>query len=189
MRLDKGRTGANGRPKFYTYPDIPQYDYTATGLLTVEVGCRRWPSRKWNDTPKTQLEQRLGEVTKGIVALSQETHAKELDQARRKEAYLLAVERHDFLMTRRADEIERFKQVEASTTDWEQATRLRAFADATEAKAKTAGELPAEQREWLSWVRAKADWIDPLVAVSDPILDAPAPSKPDYSSFFWPRWY
>jgi len=41
--------------------------------------------------------------------------------------------------------------------------------------------LSAEQSEWLAWARAKADWLNPLVKVSDPILDAPEPNKPGYN--------
>ncbi|HNH34680.1 MAG TPA: hypothetical protein PK375_02135, partial [Rhodocyclaceae bacterium] len=84
------------------------------------------------------------------------------------------------LTTRRANEIERFKQLETAATDWERAARLRAFADALEEQAKAGSDFSAEQLERLAWVRAKADWLDPLILVSDPILDAPEPKRPSY---------
>lgn len=56
-----------------SYPKIPRYDFRPTGILTIQVG--RWPSRSWKDTPKTQLELRLGEVAGGIVKLAQEGYA------------------------------------------------------------------------------------------------------------------
>lgn len=161
-----------------TYPHIPRYDFTPTGILTIQVG--RWPARSWKDTPRTQLEQRLGEVTGGILALAQETYAKEQEEERRKEAHRRAVARYEFLTTRRANEIERFKQLETAATNWERAARLRAFADALEEQAKAGSDLSAEQLERLAWVRAKADWLDPLILVSDPILDAPEPKRPSY---------
>ncbi len=161
-----------------SFPHVPMYDYTPTGTLTVQVG--RWPSRTWKDTPRTQLENRLGEVVGGIVELAQETHAKDLEDARRKEAHRRAVERFEFLTKQRADEVERFKNVEASATDWERAARLRVFADAVENEARSCGGLSPEQLDWLAWVRAKADWLDPLIQVSDPILDAPEPKRPGY---------
>jgi hypothetical protein len=34
--------------------------------------------------------------------------------------------------------------------------------------------------DWLLWARAKADWLDPVILVSDPILDAPEPKRPSY---------
>jgi hypothetical protein len=161
-----------------TFPHVPMYDYTPTGTLTIQIG--RWPSRTWKDTPRTQLQNRLGEVIGGIVALAQETHVKEVEEARHKEAHRLAVERIEFLTKRRADEVERFKHLEASATDWERAARLRVFADAVESDARSSGGLSQEQLDWLAWVRAKADWLDPLIQVSDPILDAPEPKRPGY---------
>jgi hypothetical protein len=166
------------RDSSISFPHVPMYDYTPTGVLTIQIG--RWPSRNWKDTQKTQLEKRLGEVVGGIVALAQETHAKEVEEARRKEAHRRAVERYEFLTKRRADEIERLKEVEASASDWERAKRLRAFADAVEAQARLAGKLSPEYVEWLAWTRAKADWLDPCILVCDPILDAPEPKRPGY---------
>ena len=57
---------------------------------------------------------------------------------------------------------------------------LRAFADVVEAQARLVGELSPEYVEWLAWTRAKADWLDPLILVSDPTLDAPEPKRPSY---------
>lgn len=119
-------------------------------------------------------------MTGGILALAQETYAKEQEQERRKEAHRRAVERYEFLTTRRANEIARFKQLETATTNWERAARLRTFADALEEQAKAGGDLSAEQIKRLAWIRAKADWLDPLIPVSDPILDAPEPKLPGY---------
>jgi hypothetical protein len=157
---------------------IPRYDYTPTGVLTIQVG--RWPSKSWKDTAKTKLEQRLGEITAGTLVLVQETHAKELEEARRKEAHRRAEAHYEFLTSRRAEETARFESLEASANNWERATRLRAFADAMEEKAKATGEISTEQTDWLQWVRVKADWLDPFVLVSDPILDAPELKRPSY---------
>lgn len=160
------------------FPHVPQYDYHPTGKLTLQVG--RWPSRTWNDTPRTQLENRLEEIIAGILVLASETHARELEQARQAEERRRAIERYEFLTRRRADETERFKQLEAEATNLERALRLRAYADAVEHRARSEGGLTAELDDWLHWARAKADWLDPLIQVSDPILDAPEPKRPGY---------
>lgn len=161
-----------------SYPHIPQYDFTPTGVLTIQVG--RWPSRSWKDTPKKQLEQRMGEVVSGILALAQETYAKEQEEERQREARRRAVAHYEFLTKRRADELESFKQLEVQASNWERASRLRAYLDAVEQQAKAAGEVSTDMSEWLAWARAKADWLDPLISVSDPILDAPDPKRPSY---------
>lgn len=161
-----------------TYPHIPQYDYHPTGKLTFKVG--RWPSKTWNDTPRTLLEARLEEIVVGIVLLAKETHAKEQEAARVAAERRRAQERYEFLVRRRTDEAERFKHLEAEATGWERAIRLRAYADAVEQRAVANGELAPEVEDWLAWARAKADWLDPLIQVSDPILDAPEPKRPGY---------
>ncbi|MGT2430930.1 hypothetical protein ACU4HD_23775 [Cupriavidus basilensis] len=160
------------------YPAIPRYDFTPTGVLTIQVG--RWPSRSWKDTSRTRLEQRLGEVIAGTLDLARQTQAKELEEARRKEARQRAVAHYEFLRRRLTDEVERFKQLESQATNWERAARLRDYAIALEKQAAAAGGPSAEQVDWLSWARAKADWLDPLVQVSDPILDAPEPKRPGF---------
>lgn len=161
-----------------SYPSIPHHDYTPTGTLTIEVG--RWPSRKWNDTPRIQLESRLGEVIGGVIVLARDIHAKDQEEARRKEAYCLAVKRYEFLTTRRADEVSRFEALETDVTNWERAAKLRAFADAKERQLRAVGGPSTDQADWLAWARAKADWLDPLMLVSDVILDAPEPKRPGY---------
>lgn len=84
------------------------------------------------------------------------------------------------MTARRTEEAERFKQLEAQATGWERASRLRAYANAVEEQARAAGEASSELSGWLAWARAKADWLDPLIQVSDQILDAPEPKRPGY---------
>ena len=90
------------------------------------------------------------------------------------------MERYEFLTTRHADEVARFEALEADAANWERAAKLRAFADAKERQLRAVGGPSAEQADWLAWARAKADWLDPLVLVSDVILDAPEPKRPGY---------
>lgn len=88
------------------------------------------------------------------------------------------MERYEFLTTRHADKVARFKALEAGAAKWERAAKLRAFADANERQLPAVGELSADQADWLAWGRAKAALLDPLVLVSDVILDAPGPKRP-----------
>ncbi|MFW2455067.1 MAG: hypothetical protein ACN4E4_03750, partial [Methyloversatilis discipulorum] len=88
------------------------------------------------------------------------------------------VAQYEFLTKRRADEIRRFEQLETEVSNWERAARLRAYADLVEQRAKAQAQISGKLEAWLAWVRAKADWLDPLVLVSDPILDAPEPKRP-----------
>jgi len=93
-----------------SYPHVPRYDYTPTGMLTIHVG--RWPSKSWKDTPRTRLEDRLGEVVAGTLALAREVHVKAQEEVRRQEAHRCAVARYEFLVKRRAEEAARFEELE-----------------------------------------------------------------------------
>ena len=158
------------------YPGTPRYDYLATGILTLKAG--RWPSRSWNDTERTPLERRFPEVVSGLILLAAEIRTREEQQAREAERRRLTKERYARIMEQRKQERGQFEDLETEATKWERATRLRAYVDAVEQAATLKGELTDELVDWIGWARAKANWLDPMIRVSDLILDAPEPEKP-----------
>lgn len=160
------------------YPSIPQYDYHPTGVLTITMG--RWPSRSWKDTDRTQLEFRLGQVVSGLVSLGEEIRLKKEEEDQREEQRRRAEQRYELVKARFEREEANFKNLETATTFWERATRLRAYIEAVERQALNNGGATAAVVEWAAWARAKADWLDPLIDVCDPILDAPQPKRPGY---------
>jgi len=159
-----------------TYPHIPHYDYHATGQLTTTAG--HYPSRNWKDTERTPLEKRIGEIVVGIIDLAAEIKAIEAERAREEEQRRLAWERYNLKRNRLEAEQARFKKLDENASKWEHANRLRTYIDTVENRALAEGTLTAELADWIAWARAKADWIDPLIKVCDPILDAPAPKEP-----------
>lgn len=160
------------------FPNIPRFDYHATGILTLIAG--RWPSRSWKDTERTPLEKRLGEIIAGIYTLAVKIREKNEAEARRREERRIAEERYSFQVQRYEDELSRFKALESDARNWKRANQLRAYVGAVERYSLENGGLKPEEVAWLEWARAKADWIDPLILVCDPILDAPEPKKPGY---------
>lgn len=160
------------------YPHVARYDYHPTGILTISAG--RWPSRNWNDTSRTPLEKRMTEVVTGLIALIEETRAKEEEEARQKEERRLREERYAFLVQRHEQELARFKKLETDAINWERANRLRHYIAAHEQKLLAGEEMPPDQADWILWALAKADWLDPMVQVCDPILDAPETKRPGY---------
>jgi hypothetical protein len=61
--------------------------------------------------------------------------------------------------------------------------RLREFIAAVEDRARHDDGLTPDKQRWLEWAKAEADWLDPLVRRSDPILDAPEPEAPGFWGF------
>ena len=68
-------------------------------------------------------------------------------------------------------EKQKLEQLIDSAQRWQQAETIRAFLRAQEVRALEDGVLSDQQLTFLAWAQAKADWLDPLLAVSDPILD------------------
>ena len=101
--------------------------------------------------------------------VEQQTREAEMEAAQSR--YLAAVKR-------RADEAERLRRLLRDAVRLERANRIRTLVAAVEARAETTGSLGQEQRDWIDWARAKADWIDPVIRASDPILDGPEPRRP-----------
>jgi len=159
------------------YPHIPQYDYHPSGQLTLTVG--RWPSRTWRDTPRTQLEKRLSEIIPGIAAVAIEMRQREEEQARAAAERRAAKDRYAAKMKERSDERQAFRQLKRDARNWAIANQIRAYIDATTRDPKREA-LSSEDAAWAAWATQKAAWLDPMIKVSDIVLDAPEPERPSY---------
>jgi hypothetical protein len=163
------------------YPEIPQFDWTATGRLTLQVGT--WPSRKWNDTEHGHIDARMREIIPVIVGLAVAKRVKEAEEQRRQQAYAEAVAGYEAQVQARHDEERRLRALLRDSVRLQRATRLREFIAAFEGRARQDGEYTIEKERWVEWANAKADWLDPLVRRTDPILDTPLPAAPSYWKF------
>lgn len=158
------------------FPHIPDYDYTPSGVLTVTAGS--WPAHSWKDTERTPLEQRLGEVVAGFITTAREIRQRNEEARISKERRELAQQRYEDAKARRENEQTQFDCFRADAQKWEEAVRLRGYVRAIEESALQNDAMTQELSKWIVWARAKADWMDPLILVSDPVLDAPEPQPP-----------
>lgn len=176
--IERWRRSPNRWGAGYHYPSPPDYDYHPTGKLTISIGI--YPSRSWSDTPKTSLEQRLHQVVAGALDLIEEERIRTEEQERRRLAWQKAKDRYDRQVELRKQELAQLEKLKASAAQWLEAERLRQYIDAVEQSAVSDGRTSEELADWIAWARIKADCIDPLVAVSDAILDSPEPRSPGY---------
>jgi len=160
------------------YPHPPDYDYTPTGKLTISIGL--YPSRSWSDTPKTALENRLHQVVAGVQDLLEEHRLYLLEQQRREIERQRARERYERQVERRKQEKRRLESLESEAIRWADAERLRRYIEAVENSAVAKGEMTEELKAWIDWARLKADCRDPLIPVSDAVLDGPEPEARGY---------
>lgn len=158
------------------YPSPPDYDYYPTGKLTISIGA--YPSRNWGDTPKKSLEKRLHQVVAGALDLIEEYRIQAEKRKCRRMAWQEAKDRYDRQMALKKHEQAQLERLKLKASQWQEAQRLRQYIEAVEHSAAREGQLNEELTDWLSWARVKADCIDPLIAVSDIILDSPEPKSP-----------
>ena len=85
------------------------------------------------------------------------------------------------------EEVDKLQALENEAADFERACRIRAYVAAVGSKS----ELTEEERAWIQWANAKADWLNPTVAAKDQIFgnrehgkseESKAPKK---SSRYW----
>lgn len=158
------------------YPTIPQYDYIPSGKLTLRIG--NWPSRTWNDTPRRKLEERVEEIVAETTSLMVGICAKEAEEALARLRRQQAKARYEELSQAKKAERDRFNSLRRDAVSRIRAQQIRGYVNDVRDVAERAGQLTPELIEWIAWALAKADWIDPLIKVSDPILDAPLPDRP-----------
>jgi hypothetical protein len=147
----------------YAYePKFRKYDYLPNGKLsfgTREHGFIR-------DSSTNIIETRVGEILLMLYKESESVRiAREAEEARK----LAEAERERQEELRRDaydDEVDKLSALLNETSDYATACQIRSYVAAVEAKP----ELAASKAEWLTWAKAKADWLDPTVDKEDSVF-------------------
>jgi hypothetical protein len=147
----------------------PRYRYTPSGRLEIRSGGGYGGSVK--DGTHQVVEEQLNKLiiwmakwALSIVQFREEcARTEELKQAQRREA-LAQKAMQDV-------EKEKLEALKVAALRWQQAQAIRSYLLAMENLAASGAGLNDEHREYLVWAQAKADWLDPLVAAPDPLMD------------------
>lgn len=146
----------------YAYePKFRAYDYLPTGKLTFTAyrgGIK--------DTSDLGLENRIGEM---LFSLYKASEAVRIDREAREAAARKAEEEKRQKELRRQqynNEIDKLNALKQEAADYEMACKIRAYVAAVEGRP----DISDEQRAWIIWAKAKADWYDPTMETTDPIL-------------------
>lgn len=148
---------------------IPDWQYRATGLLQVQVD--EGYGGKVTDSTKATVEEQLNQVICDIArravhfVVSREQQAiAEAERQRRLDAALAQKTMQDAERKRLLGLLKQARQ-------WERACLLRRYLDELEQTWHQHGHLTPDQRDHLTWGRAKADWLDPFTEATDEWLD------------------
>lgn len=172
--------------KLYRYayePKFRKYDYIPSGKLTF--AARR--DSYLRDTDNIGLEGRLGEI---LLDLYIESENVRIEREKREAAQRKAEEekRQKELRRQRWDaEIDKLQALENEAADYERACKIRAYVAAVEGKTG----LTEDEKAWVLWASAKADWLDPTIAANDSVFGTRNHSKsedskaPQKSGHYW----
>lgn len=170
---------ARQRRGHYVY--TPTYSYEPTGELTLKIEGVYGSGLQttWKDTRHQRIETRLNEVMIGLRALTNKQLEDDRKAATRKQRYDLIQEERAELRQRIAQERQRVEALEADAEAWYRAEKIRAYVVAAECRYKETGEV-GSRLDWLSWARAQADRLDPIIPSPSSILDTP---EQEYRAF------
>lgn len=135
----------------------PKWSYSFTGKLSLTVGALYAVRDRKND----RIEDRMGEV---LELLYQTAYQLSLDRER--EDQLEVIRQESF-----RQEMRRVEELVRQARDFEDARRIRELIKGVQKKL-AGDDLHFQEHfpEWAAWASAKAEWLDPTVALEDPVL-------------------
>lgn len=140
-------------------PKIRKKDFVFNGKLRISFR----PGIFIKDSTNLQLESRLGEI---LFGLYEQSEIVRIERLAREEAERLRAEekqKEEQRRNRYNEEVNKTIELQNQASDYQVASRIRAYIDAVEKM----DELDAETIEWIEWARKKADWFDPTTARKD----------------------
>lgn len=147
----------------YAYePRFRKYDYIPTGKLRLSTYGKIF----FRDTNNSVVEDQLGNI---LLALYLQSEDVRIEREKREEKQRKVEEekrRKELQRQKYNDEVDLLQELTNKASDYETACKIRAYIEAVEAR----NDLDEETIEWIRWAKARADWLDPSVALADPIL-------------------
>lgn len=121
--------------------------------------------KSWGDGKNTKLEDKLADAAPGFVLCAQGKHAQHLEWAERQRRWDEEARQQREAEERKRKEDERRAALFTAAKNWSNATDLRAFRAACEARFRRLSEegvLTKAQEDWLAWVDLVIKESDPL---------------------------
>jgi len=147
-------------------------------ILILSISTKSWFTdggqhiMNYKDNGNEPLENQVGKVIYDMfVAANKHLAIDELKEREQKREWQER-ERLRQLEKMRKGELEEIKLLEQVVLDWDKAEKIRRFTERMEIEINSIEDPEKKKRlfEWLSWARAKADWLDPLTEKEDDLL-------------------
>lgn len=145
-----------------------QYDYKATGLLVLTTG-RFTDKREYSDG-NISLENQLSTI---VAQLEYQTELWKAEMEKHRAQQAITDEANRKIQAeikRRETEKSNLKDLLKKSKRWHKSNILKEYIRLFEANCVKTNTLSKETSEWISWAKAKADWLDPFVCGEDKYL-------------------
>jgi hypothetical protein len=154
---------------------VPLWDHKPSGRLSIFSDVYLWPRqdirKRWSDTRRHRLEDKLDDVLLGLIAIGvakkQEADERQARERAQAEAYRLHLEHERQLRVAAA----RAKHVREQATRLAEAMAVRQLISAVQSAAQASGELiDPDLKGWLDVAANVAAQLDPLANGLTPML-------------------
>lgn len=157
--------------KKYGYAYIPNYDFLYSGKLSFTIDEYHAKRKSWNDGKKKSIDDEIGDIVIGIMEaihiVKENREKREIREQKRLEEEIRRWE----MEKRRDKEKERIKFLIAEAEDYYQARKLYEYIAALNAALPNfEDDEQKELKQYLSWAKQKADWLNPLKAKEDEVM-------------------
>ncbi|MCA1291912.1 hypothetical protein LBW89_02650 [Paenibacillus sp. alder61] len=124
------------------------------------------------DTPSEPLETKLNQVITDLFIVANRVLAREELHHRELERKWAEEERQYQLKKLKRREEEKVKILETLVLEWDQARKIREFAESLESSVNGMQDSLQKQKilDRARWIKEKADWLDPLIVKEDELL-------------------
>lgn len=151
------------------YVFMPTWTFVPSGVLALQTRGGYGP--KVMDGKRKRVEDLLNAflirvATDGVADLrrNEAFELREAEFVQKHQAWKTSKERQD-------KEKEKLDELEQEALRWSRAVRLRDYMKAVSDKLNETEKNPTEKCDLIEWGNAKANWLDPLIAQADEILD------------------
>ena len=151
----------------------PQTETHPNGRLAMKF--KRWGTTTEIKDGKDPLEQQLSRLIAKLEILGEQFRLQEIEWEKQRAVAAAKRLQEEAFKARRSAEFSAFQQALKDSARWQQTVQLRAYIEHIGQKATENNQLTQELQVWLDWIKAKADWLDPLVKSPDPWLEGIEP--------------
>lgn len=146
-------------------------DMELSGILSIQYfRIGNYVEREWSDATYVKLEEKLGRVIGSLEFYAKKEKAERLEREERWRVQKIKEELIKEKNARKEKEFKNFKTLLDQSLRWEKAQSIRAFLNQIQNNPDEWKETE-NLNEWISWAKDKADWLDPTIKKSDPLLN------------------